>query len=165
MSNGDVVLILTQFEEFFLRRSKMASKILVVADASSKALGPILDSLGAFGKERLSLRIIFLSFLSFLPEKKADPLGPNTLFFLIQEEKEILGSAKNLFTWMDIPCRLQFVTTPDWERILNEVKNGDQDLIILQGQFLRILKESHENLDLCAHAVYRPKCPVWMVRQ
>jgi hypothetical protein len=143
----------------------MASKILIVADASSKALAPILDSLGALEKDRLTLRVFFLSFLSVISEKRADPLGPNTLFFLMQEEKEILESAKNLFTWMDIPCRLQFVTAPDWERILDEIKNGDQDLIILQGQFLRIWNESHENLGRCAHAIYRPKCPVWVVNQ
>jgi len=143
----------------------MASKILVVADASSKALAPILDSLGALGKERLSLQVFFLSFLSVLSEKKADPLGPNTLFFLMQEEKEILESAKNLFTWMDIPCRFQFVTAPDWERIFDEIKNGDQDLVLLQGQFLRIWDKSHENFGLCTHAIYGLKCPVWVVNQ
>jgi len=143
----------------------MASKILVVADASSKALAPILDSLGALGKERLSLQVFFLSFLSVLSEKKADPLGPNTLFFLMQEEKEILESAKNLFTWMDIPCRFQFVTAPDWERIFDEIKNGDQDLVLLQGQFLRIWDKSHENFGLCAHASYELRCPVWVVKQ
>ena len=143
----------------------MASKILVVADASSKALSPILDSLGVLGKNRLSLRVFFLSFLSVLSEKNADPLGPNTLFFLMQEEKEILESAKNLFMWMDIPCRFQFVTAPDWQQILDEIKNGDQNLIILQGQFLRIWNESYENLGLRTHAFYRPKCPVWVINQ
>ena len=50
----------------------MASKILVVADASSKSLAPILDSLGALGKERLNLRVFFL-FCLFFPKKKLIP--------------------------------------------------------------------------------------------
>lgn len=153
-------------EGFFYRTFfGMASKILVVADASSRALAPILDALGVLEKNRLSLRVFFLSFLSVLSKKKADPLGPNALFFLMQEEKEILESAKNLFTWMDIPCSFQFVTTPDWERILDEIENGDQDLIILQGRFLRIWSETYENFGLCAHAIYWPKCPVLVINQ
>ncbi|OGQ07946.1 MAG: hypothetical protein A2026_22420 [Deltaproteobacteria bacterium RBG_19FT_COMBO_46_12] len=61
-----------KLEEFFLGYFSMASKILVVADASSKSLAPILDSLGALGKERLNLRVFFL-FCLFFPKKKLIP--------------------------------------------------------------------------------------------
>jgi hypothetical protein len=65
----------------------MVSNVLVIADASKEALKPIMDTLQMLKKDRLNLRVILLSFLSILSKKNFEPLGPNTLFLLIQEEK------------------------------------------------------------------------------
>jgi len=74
------------------------SRILFIADASGEALTSIVGALGVIKKDPLSVRVIFLSFLSVLSQKNFAPLGPNTLFLLTQEEREILESVKNPFS-------------------------------------------------------------------
>jgi len=143
----------------------MTQKILVIADASRDALKPMLDALRIVQKERLATRIILLSFLSVLSEKHFEPLGPNTLFLLVQEEQEALESVRNQFAKMNIPCSLQLITTPAWERIVDEMENGDQDLIVLQGRFLKIWNESLRDFGSCTHAIFKPKCPVLVINQ
>jgi hypothetical protein len=140
-------------------------KILAIADASRDALNPMLDALRVVQKERLATRIILLSFLSVLSEKHLEPLGPNTLFLLIQEEQDILEKVRNHFKMMDIPCSLQHITSPVWKEILDEMENGDQDLIILQGQFLKMWNEGPRDFGLYTHAIFRPKCPVLVINQ
>jgi len=140
-------------------------KILAIADASRDTLNPIVDVLRIVQKERLVIRIILLSFLSVLSKKQSEPLGPNTLFLLMREEQDILEVVRNHFKRMDIPCSLQFVTSPAWKKILDEMENGDQDLIILQGQFLKMWNESPRDFGLCTHAIFRPKCPVLAINQ
>jgi len=46
-----------------------------------------------------------------------------------------------------------------------KMENGDQDLIILQGQFLKMWNESPRDFGLCTHAIYRPKCPVLVINR
>jgi hypothetical protein len=140
-------------------------KILAIADASRDTLNPILDALRIVQKGRLAIRIILLSFLAVLSKKETEPLGPNTLFLLMQEEQDVLEKVRNHFKMMDIPCNLQLMTLPDWKEILEEMENGDQDLIILQGQFLKMWNESPRDFGLCTHAIYRPKCPVLVINQ
>ena len=140
-------------------------KILAIADASRETLNPILDALRIVQKERLAIRIILLSFLSVLSKKQSEPLGPNTLFLLMQEEQDILEKVRNQFNMMDIPCSLKLITSPAWEEILDEMERGDQDLIILQGQFLKMWNESPRDFGLCTHAIFRPKCPVLVINQ
>jgi hypothetical protein len=140
-------------------------KILAIADASRDALNPIVDALRIVRKERLAIRIIFLSFLSVLSEKHSEPLGPNTLFLLMQEERDVLEEVRNHFKMKDIPCSLQLMTSPAWKEILDEMESGDQDLIILQGRFLKMWNERPRDFGLCTHAIYRPKCPVLAINQ
>ncbi len=138
-------------------------KILAVADASRDALKPILGALRMVKEERLAIRIVLLSFLSVLSKKDFDPLGPNTLFLLMQEEQDILESARTHFKMVKIPCSLQLITTPVWKEILDEMENGDQDLIILQGRFLKVWEERMRDAGLLTRTVYRPRCPVLMI--
>ena len=140
-------------------------KILAIADASRDTLNPILRALRIVQKERLAIRIILLSFLSVLSKKQSEPLGPNTLFLLMQEEQDILEKVRHHFKMMDIPCSLRLMTSPAWKEILDEMESGDQDLIILQGQFLKMWNESPGDFGLCAHAIFRPKCPVLVINQ
>jgi hypothetical protein len=83
----------------------------------------------------------------------------------MQEEQDVLEKVRNHFKMMDISCNLQLMTLPDWKEILEEMENGDQDLIILQGQFLKMWNESPRDFGLCTHAIYRPKCPVLVINQ
>jgi hypothetical protein len=138
----------------------MISKILIIADASRKASTLILDALRGIQKDQLNVRAILLSFLSFLSEKNVDPLGPNALFLLRQEEKEILEWAKGHFTRLNIPYDFDFITMPAWQEIVDEIENGDQDLIILQGEFLEMLKEGQMDHELRTRMIYRLNCPV-----
>jgi hypothetical protein len=140
-------------------------KILAIADASRDTLNPILESLRAIQKERLAVRIILLSFLSVLSEKQSEPLGPNTLFLLMQEEQDVLEKARHHFKKMDIPCRLQLMTSPAWKEILDEMETGDHDFIILQGKFLKLWNESPRDFGLSTRAALRPKCPVLVINQ
>jgi hypothetical protein len=140
-------------------------KILAIADASKHTLNPMLDALRIVQKGRLAIRIILLSFLSVLSKKQTEPLGPNTLFLLMQEEQDVLEKMRNHFKMMDIPCSLQLMTLPAWKEILEEMETGDQDLIILQGQFLKMWNESPGDFGLYTHAIYRPKCPVLVINR
>lgn len=132
------------------------SKILFIADASREALTSIVGALRVIKKDPLSIRAILLSFLSVLSQKNFAPLGPNTLFLLTQEEKETLESLKTLLGRMNIRYSFDSVTMPAWQAILDEMENGDQDLIILQGQFLKVWKGN-------ARADCSPKCPVLVI--
>ena len=141
----------------------MTHKILAIADASRDALKPILDGLGIAKQENLVLRIMLISFLSIPSKEHLEPLGPNTLFLLMQEEQDILESARNHFRMMDISCSLQLITTPAWGEIFDEMESGDQDLIILQGRFLKVWDEIPRGFGLYTHAMYQPKCPIWVI--
>jgi hypothetical protein len=139
------------------------SKILFIADASREALTSIVGALRVIKKDQLSIRAILLSFLSAFPEKDFSPLGPNTLFLLMQEEKEIVELIKKHFARMNIPCSFDFITMPNWEKLVEETEKGDQDLIILQGKVLKIWSTSSQDFRLCAHTTNRPKCPVLVI--
>ncbi len=142
----------------------MTQKILAIADASTDTLNPILESLRTVQKEGFSIRIILLSFLSVISAKHTEPLGPNTLFLRMQEEQDFLEKVRDHFDRMNILCSLQLVTSPSWMEILDEMEAGNQDLIILQGQFLRMWNESPRDFG-CTHAVLGPKCPVLVINQ
>ena len=143
----------------------MTHNILAVADASRDALRSMLDVLRVIENDRSNVRVILLSFLSVLSEKDCKPLGPNTLLLLVQEENEIARSLKNHLAKMNISGSLQFITYPIWEDILEEMGNGNQDLIILQGRFLEIWGNGAEDLRINMHAINGPKCPVMVINQ
>jgi hypothetical protein len=140
----------------------MISKILVIANASRQASVLILDAFQIIQEHQPSVRAIFLSCLSELFKKN---LGPNTLNYLMKEEKESLERVRNYFTRMDIPYSFKVITASPWEIILNEIEKGDQDMIILQGEFLKILREDTLNYGLCSHAIYKLNCPILLINQ
>ena len=113
---------------------KRASKVLVIADASSQALVPVVDSLQTLRKDHLqSVKIIFISLLSETLKKN---LGPNILSLLTREETETLAKAKEFFDRANIPCYAKVVNDLWWKMVLDEIRRGDQDLMILQGEVL-----------------------------
>lgn len=118
---------------------KMISKVLIIADASSQAWLLILDALRTLRKDNLhSVRAIFVSFLS---ETLKMNLGPNVLSLLLEDEREALGKTKEYFDRMNIPYDLKVIIAPPWKTVLNEIKDWNHDLLILQGEFLDFWKE------------------------
>jgi len=120
---------------------KRISKVLVIADASSQALVSVLDSLQTLQKDALSsIRVIFISILS---ETLMKNLGPNVIALLLREERETLAKAKEYFDRMNKPYDIKVIIAPPWKPVLNEIRDrdGDHDLIILQGEFLNLWRE------------------------
>jgi len=118
---------------------KRISKLLIIADASSQAWVPVLDSLQTLQKDHLqSVRVIFIS---FLPETLKKNLGPNILGLLAREEAETLAKAKEFFDRANIPCYAKVVNDLWWKMVLDEIREGDQDLMILQGEVLTKWRE------------------------
>jgi hypothetical protein len=138
----------------------MISKILAIANASRLGSVLILDAFQMIQKRRPSVKAIFISPLSELSKKN---LGPNAMNSLIKEERESLERAKKYFTRMDIPYKFKVITGPPWQAVLTEVKCGDQDLIILQGKFLKIWREDTLDDGLCFQAIFRLNCPILMI--
>jgi nucleotide-binding universal stress UspA family protein len=138
------------------------SKILIIANASRQASLLILDAFQIIQKHQPSVRAIFLSCLSELFKKN---LGPNTLNYLVKEQEESLERVRNYFTRMEIPYSFKVITASPWETILNEAEKGDQDLIILQGEFLKIWRQDTLDYGLCSHAIYRLSCPILLINQ
>jgi len=126
------------------------SRILLVADASREALDVLSATFRVIPKNAMSLRAILLSFLSVYPERDFATLGPNALFLLMQEEMEIVESIKGRFAAID--CRFEVMTTPDWTKVVEETEERNQDLVILQGAFLRMWKGSPRGSGLCPQA-------------
>lgn len=122
-----------------LESEKRISKVLIIADTSSQALVPVLDSLQTLQKDHLqSVRIIFISFLSETLKKN---LGPNILGLLAREEIETLAKAKEFFDRANIPCSVKVMNDLLWKMVLDEIREGDQDLMILQGEVLAKWRE------------------------
>ena len=135
--------------------------VLAIADASRDGLELIQDGLQVALGDGLTARILLLSFLSVLSDKDLEPFGPNTLSLLIQEERDVVRSAKNHFGTTPIPCPVRFITGPAREEVLHEIENGNQDLIILQGRLVALWKEtSRDFLRSKADRVHREICPV-----
>ena len=141
------------------------SKILFISDASREAFRSISGLLRVVQKIQPSVRAIFLSFLSTFPEQDCGPLGPNTLFLLIQEEKEVLELTKSLFAGMNIPYRLDFITMPNWQPLVDETENGEHHLIILQGKAQNIWSERRLDFGMPTYTMDRPKSPVVLINE
>ncbi len=120
----------------------MISKILLIVSTTGEALVSILDAFQIIQKDQPSVRAIFISYLSDLFKKS---LGPNTLNHWMKEEKECLERFKNYFARMDIPYDFKVITVPLWEMVFNEIKDGVQDLVILQGEFLKMWRKDEAN--------------------
>jgi len=118
---------------------KYISRVLVIADPLSQALVSVFDALETLRKDHLrSVRIIFISFLS---ETLKENLGPNILGALAREETETLAKAKELFDQISIPYALKVITVPPWNMVVDEIRDGNHDLLMLQGEFLDFWKQ------------------------
>lgn len=139
----------------------MISKMLIIADASKEALGPVLEAFQTIQKDQPKVRGFFISCLSELFLKH---LGPNILSILLKEEKETLEIAKYYFAQMDIFHHFEVISTRHWQTAFEEVKLGDHDLIILQGEFLNICREKNLIRGSRLNTV-TPKCPVLIINE
>lgn len=118
----------------------MKSKILIVADASKEALDSVLDAFQTIRKGQPKVTGFFISCLS---EPFLKHLGPNILSILLKEEKELLQVAEDYFTHMDILHHFEIISARHRQTAFEEVKLGDHDLIILQGEFLKMCREKN----------------------
>jgi hypothetical protein len=118
---------------------KRVFKVLVIADTSSQALLLISDALRKLGKDHLqSARVIFISFLSETLNKR---LSHKALNLLLKEERETLEKAKNYFDQINTPYDLKVITVPPWRTLLDEIGDGNHNLLILQGEFFDLWRE------------------------
>jgi hypothetical protein len=118
---------------------KRISKVLVIADASSQAWLLISDALRKPGKDHLqSVRVIFISFLS---ETLKMSLNPKVLNLLLKEERETLEKAKKYFDQINKPYDLKVIIAPPWKTVLDEIGDGNHNLLILQGKFFDLWGE------------------------
>lgn len=139
----------------------MVSKILFIADASKEALNSVLGAFQTIQKGQPKIRGFFISCLS---EPLLKHLGPNILNILLKEEKKTLETAEDYFTWMDIPHQFEILTLPPFQAIFDEIKAGNLDLIILQGEFLKICREENVIRESRLHTV-TPKCSVLIINE
>lgn len=139
----------------------MISKILVIADASKEALELVLDTFQTIRKHQPKVSGIFISCLS---ESLLNNLGPNILNLLLKEEKETLEGAENYFAGAGIPHHFQVIASP-WQTILDEMKVEEQDLIILQGEFIKICSENNLNWESHPQTIFEPKCPILIINE
>ncbi|MEI9476490.1 MAG: hypothetical protein WCO26_07935 [Deltaproteobacteria bacterium] len=138
----------------------MISRILIIADASKDASVSVLDAFQMIRNSQPYVRALLISHLS---ERFRKNVGPNMLSHIMKEEKESLRRAKDYFTRMGIPRDSKVITVPPWETVFNEVKEGVQDLIILQGEFLETWREDERNYGLCSHTLYHSSCPLFVI--
>jgi hypothetical protein len=54
---------------------------------------------------------------------------------------------KNYFTRMDISYDFKAITVPPWEMVFNEIKEDVNDMIILQGEFLKMWRKDGQIAD------------------
>lgn len=139
----------------------MKSKILIIADASKEALESVLDAFHTIQKDQPKVRGFFISCLS---EPFLKHLGPNILGILLKQEKETLEAANDYFNHMDIPHHFEVLVLPPFQAILDEIKGGDIDLIILQGEFIKICRDKNLIKESRLHAV-TSKCPMLIIHE
>jgi hypothetical protein len=152
----------TQMERGEIKDLSMTSKILVIADASWQASLLIPGVFQMIQNHQTSVNAIFISCL-LEPFKKN--LGPNTLYFLVEEEKKALRKIKDYFAGMNIPYDLKVITASPLETVLNEVKCRDHGLIILQGEFIKIWEEDRGNHGPCSQAINRLNRPILVINK
>lgn len=139
----------------------MVSKILIVADASKEALDSVLDAFQTIQKDQPLVRGFFISCLS---EPFLMHLGPNILSILMKEEKELHQTVEDYFSHMDIVHHFEVISSLHWQIAFEEVTLGDFDLIILQGEFLKICREKNLIRGSRLHTV-TSKCPILILNE
>ena len=138
----------------------MISKVLVIAGTTKQSSISVLDAFQMVRKDQLRVKAIFASYLSDLFKKS---LGPNTLSYWTKEEEHSLATIKSYFTRMDIPCDFKVITVPPWQMIFEEIKDGDHDFIILQGEFLRKWRNEKSNCTLCSEMILKLRYPILII--
>ena len=138
----------------------MISKVLIIAGTTKQSSVSVLDAFQMVRKDQLSVKAIFASYLSDLFKKS---LGPNTLSHWTKEEEESVERVKSYFARMDIPYDFKIIAVPPWQMIFEEMKGGDQDFIILQGEFLRKWRKEKANCALCSEMISNLRCPILMI--
>jgi len=126
-------------EKMTLESEKKAFRVLIIVNASYQALVSALEALQTLRKDHLqSVRVIFISFLSETLKKN---LGPNILSLLPREEAETLAKAKECFDYINKPYDLKVIIVPPWNTVLDEIGDGNHDLLMLQGEFLELWRD------------------------
>jgi hypothetical protein len=138
----------------------MISNILIISDATRQASVSILDAFQMIQKNQPSVKIVFISYLSDLFKKG---LGPNTLNHWMQEEKECLEKVKDYFIRMNIPFDDAVIPVPPWMMVFDQIKDGAHDLIVLQGEFLKMWKKEDTHCAICSDSVSKLKCPILVI--
>lgn len=139
----------------------MISTIPIVADASKEALDLVLEAFQRLRKGQLEIRGFFISCLS---EPFLKHLDPNILSILLKDEVGTLEIGEYYFDHMNIAHHFELISPRHWQTVFEEVKVGDLDLIILQGEFLKIFREKNVIRESRLHAV-TSKCPVLIINE
>jgi hypothetical protein len=140
----------------------MTSKILVAVNATRDASASMLDAFQIIQKDRLSVKVLFISYLSDLFKKS---LGPNTLNHWVKEEKESIEKVNNYFGRMNVPYEHKVIIVPPWEIVFHEISDeaGDQALIILHSELLRKWRKDKTNCALCSDILSKERCPILVI--
>lgn len=112
----------------------MASKILVIADATTEAMELILEALKTIHSDHLHIKVLLISRLFGASCRN---LGRNILSLLMRDEEEALQRARHYFTTNDIPYDLRMTPGCDRQAVLKEVDAKEHDFLILQGEFAK----------------------------
>ncbi|OGQ07953.1 MAG: hypothetical protein A2026_22455 [Deltaproteobacteria bacterium RBG_19FT_COMBO_46_12] len=136
------------------------SKILIAVSATKDAPVLILDVFQIIEKNKASVKVLFISYLSDLFKKS---LGPNTLHHWMKEEKECIEKVISYFARMDIPYHSKVIIVPPWEIIFYEMSEEGSDLIILQSELLERWKKDKANCALCSDVLSKSRCPILVI--
>jgi len=138
----------------------MVSKILVAVNATEDASVSILDAFQIIQKDRPSVKVLFISYLSDLFKRS---LGPNTLNHWVKEEKECIERVGSYFARMEIPYESKVIIVPPWEIVFYEISDEVKDLIILHSELLGKWRKDKTNCALCADALSKSGCPILVI--
>jgi hypothetical protein len=136
------------------------SKILIALSATKDASVSMLDAFQMIQKDMPSVKVLFISYLSDLFKKG---LGPNTLSHWVNEEKECMEKVHHYFVRMDIPYERKVITVPPWQMVFDALREENQDLIILQSEFLEKWQKGKANCASCARVLSRSRCSILVV--
>jgi len=139
----------------------MASKVLVIADATTEAVELMLEALKTIHSNQLRVTALFISRLSgSLPKN----IGPSIPTLLMKEEEKALQRARQYFTAEGIPYNIKMKSAPPWQEVFNEMELKTHDITILQGEFAEIWRKDHPpNYGL--GAITESAKPVWILKR
>jgi hypothetical protein len=144
------------------RNTRMVSKILMVAEMSEQSFVSVLNAFQMIQKDQPIVKVVLPSYLSDLFKKT---LGPNTVNHWTREETRCTERVKGYFDRMDIGYELIVIRVPPWQRVFQELRDGDHECIILQGDLLKIWGEDRVSCGLCFEAIHRSRCPILVTPQ